>query len=121
VCAWASVDLDAVEIGLLNDVYMGLPMKSYVRTRGWNDEELDAGEERLRSRGWLDGDALSDDGRDAREGIERATDRQMGTALEVLGDDLGAVVGLLKPWGEKMREAGGYIAGPVDLWPNRDD
>ena len=38
-----------------------------------------------------------------------------------LGDDLGEVVGLLKPWGEKMRESGGYIAGPVDLWPDRDD
>ena len=43
--------LDAVEIGLLNDVYMGLPLRSYVRTRGWNDDELEAGEERLRGRG----------------------------------------------------------------------
>ena len=25
----------------------------------------------------------------------------------------------LKPWGEAMRAAGGYIGGPVDLWPNR--
>jgi len=121
VCAWASADLDAVEIGLLNDVYMGLPMKSYVRTRGWNDDELDAGEERLRSRGWLEGDALSDEGREAREGIERATDRQMASALAALGDDLGEVVGLLKPWGATMRGSGGYIAGPVDLWPDRDD
>ena len=48
ICSWASAALDGVEIGLLNDVYMGMPLRSYVRTRGWNDEELDAGEERLR-------------------------------------------------------------------------
>ena len=53
IAAWASATLDAVEIGLLNDVYMGLPLRSYVRTRGWSDDELEAGEERLRSRGWL--------------------------------------------------------------------
>jgi hypothetical protein len=121
ISAWTSAALDAVEIGLLNDVYMGLPLRSYVRTRGWNDDELEAGEERLRERGWLDGEALSTEGRDAREDIERATDRQMGPAVDVLGDDLGELVGLLWPWGEAMREAGGYIGGPVDLWPNRDD
>ena len=48
-------------------LYMGMPLRSYVRTRGWNDEELAAGEERLRERGWLDEQALSRDGRDARE------------------------------------------------------
>jgi hypothetical protein len=121
VSAWASVGLDGVEIGLLNDLYMGMPFKSYVRTRGWNDDELSAAEERLRERDWLDGQALSDDGRDAREDIERATDRQMAPALDALGDDLGEVLGLLKPWGEQIREAGGYVSGPVDLWPNRDD
>ena len=82
IAAWSSAGLDGVEIGLLNDVYMGLPLRSYVRTRGWNDDELEAGEERLGSRGWLADGALSDDGRDAREAIERATDRQMGPALE---------------------------------------
>jgi hypothetical protein len=121
VAAWTSESLDAVEIGLLNDVYMGLPMRSYVRTRGCNDEELDAGAERLRSRGWLDGDALSDDGRAAREEIERATDRGMAPALTALGDDLDNVLAALRPWGAARRETGGYVGGPVDLWPNRDD
>jgi hypothetical protein len=121
IAAWTSEALDGVEIGLLNDLYMGLPMRSYVRTRGWNDEELDAGAERLRARGWLDGDALSDAGRDAREQIERATDRQMVPAIAALDADFDAVLSALKPWGATMREAGGYVGGPVDLWPNRDE
>jgi len=121
IAAWTSEALDGVEIGLLNDLYMGLPARSYVRTRGWNDEELEAGAERLRARGWLDGDALTDDGRDGREAIERATDRQMAPAIVALGDDLGVVLDTLEPWGAAMRSTGGYVGGPVDLWPNRDE
>jgi len=75
----------------------------------------------LRSRGWLDRDEFTDAGRAAREDIERATDRSMGVALTVLGDDLEPVIDALKPWGAAMREAGGYVGGPVDLWPNRDE
>jgi hypothetical protein len=121
IAAWTSASLDGVEIGLLNDVYMGLPLRSYVRTRGWNDDELDAAEDRLRGRGWLDDGALTDAGRDAREAIERATDRQMVPALEAVGDDLDELVSLLRPWGVAIREVGGYVGGPVDLWPVRDD
>ena len=121
ISSWTSAALDAVEIALLNDVYMGLPLRSYSRTRGWHDDELAAGEERLRGRGWLDGQELSADGRADREGIERATDRQMQAALEALGDDFDELVGILKPWGATIREAGGYVGGPVELWPVRDD
>jgi hypothetical protein len=121
IAAWSSAALDALEIGLLNDVYMGLPLRSYVRTRGWNEEELAGGVERLRDLGWLDGDDLSDDGRALREDIERATDLQMGPALDAIGGDLDEVIGLLAPWGVAMRETGGYVGGPVDLWPGRDD
>jgi len=121
VAAWSSAALDAVEIGLLNDVYMDLPLKSYVRTRGWSDEELEAGEARLVQRGWLADGALTAAGRDAREAIEDATDRGMARAVAALGDDLDAVLDVLRPWGEKIRATGAYVGGPVDLWPNRDD
>ena len=121
VAAWSSAGLDGVEIGLLNDVYMGMPLRSYVRTRAWSEEDLAAGVERLRERKWLDGDAVTDEGLAVREEIERATDLQMKPALEALGEDLAEVVGLLRPWGAAMREAGGYVSGPVDLWPVRDD
>ena len=66
-------------------------------------------------------DAFTDDGRNGREAIERATDRQMAPAIAALGDDLGMVLDTLKPWGAAMRETGGYVGGPVDLWPNRDE
>ena len=121
VAAWSSAALDGLEIGLLNDIYMGLPLRSYVRTRGWSEEDLAGGVERLRDVGWLDGDAFTEEGRAVREDIEDATDLQMIPALDALDGDLDEIVGLLKPWGVAMREAGGYVGGPVDLWPVRDD
>ena len=65
------------------------------------------------SRGWLDGDALTDDGRDAREAIERATDRQMAPALDALGDDsrradrAAHAVGRGDPRGRRLRRRPG--------------
>jgi hypothetical protein len=120
VGAWTAAGLDAVEIGLLTELYMRLPLRTYIRTRGWNDEELDAASARLTERGWIDGDALTDTGRDEREAIERATDGTMRRAIDALGDDVDELIATLEPWGVAIRAAGGYISGPVDLWPNRD-
>jgi hypothetical protein len=119
VCAWSTAGFDAIEIGLLTEAYMGLPLRTYIRTRGWDDAELDGAVGRLRDRGFLEGDTLSESGRAEREIIERSTDRAMTPALDALGADVDEVVARLRPWGEAMRAAGGYVGGPVDLWPNR--
>jgi hypothetical protein len=119
VAAWSSAGLDAIEIGLLTEAYIGLPLRTYIRTRSWNDEELDAAMDRLRSRGWFDGDALTDRGRAGREDIETMTDVQMRPAIDAIGEDFETMIALLRPWGGAMRDAGGYIGGPVDLWPHR--
>ncbi len=120
VAAWTAAGLDAVEIGLCTEAYMGLPLQTYIRTRGWNDDELSSAVARLESRGWIADGTLTEHGRERREVIERATDTQMRHAVVALGDRLDDVVAALKPWGEAMRAAGGYVGGPVDLWPNRD-
>ena len=121
VAAWTAAGVDAVEIGLMTEAYIGLPLRTYIRTRAWNDAELDAGEAGLRERGWLDDGGLTGPGRDVREQLEVVTDRQMRPAVAAIGDDLPELVGLFRPWGAAVREAGGYIGGPVDLWPNRGD
>ncbi len=81
--AWVAFGIDATEIGLLTELFIGLPMRSYIRTRAWSDEELDAAVERLQSRGLLnkDGDGFTDEGRELREGIELATDLSMAPTM----------------------------------------
>jgi hypothetical protein len=119
VAAWTAAGVDAVEIGLMTEAYIGLPLRSYIRTRAWNDEELDAAVERLETRGWLGDDRLTDAGRNGREAIEVATDEQMRPGIAAVGDDIDELCRLLEPWGASMRAAGGYIGGAGDLWPNR--
>jgi hypothetical protein len=114
--AWTSAGFDATEIGLLTELWWGLPLRSYVRTRAWSGEDLDAAEERLLGRGLLADGALTDTGRAEREAVERATDRACRPTLDALGEDLDELVALLRAWGAAIREAGGYpAAGPHDL------
>jgi hypothetical protein len=115
IAAWIGADLDASEIGLLTDPWRGQPLKSWVRTRGWSDEELDAGCDRLRSRGLLDGDTLTAAGFDLREQIESATDAMERRVIDALGDDAEPLCTLLDGWAETVVAARGY-PGRV-TWP----
>jgi hypothetical protein len=87
-----------------------------VRTRAWTDAQLDAAEARLVERGLLQDGGLTPEGRAERKEIEAATDRQCRPIVDALGDDLDELLGILLPWGEAIRSAGGYPAsGPHDL------
>jgi hypothetical protein len=110
IAAWVGADLDATEIGLLTDPWRGQALKSWVRTRGWSDEELDAGCERLRSRGYLNGDELTAAGHELRTQIESATDQMEARLVTALGDDADQLVALLDPWCDQIVAAGGYPA-----------
>ena len=114
--AWTTAGFDATEIGLITELFWGLPMRSYVRTRAWSDAELDAAEARLVERGLVADGALTAAGRAEREAVEAATDRQVRPAVEALGDDLAELVSLLGRWGAMVRDAKGYLGGgPDDL------
>ncbi len=72
--AWTSAGLDATEVGLLTELYWGLPMRSYVRTRAWSTEQLDAAEARLSEHGLVADGALDAGGQGAAR-VDRGRDR----------------------------------------------
>ncbi len=116
LAAWISAGLDATEIGLLTELYWGLPMRTYSRTRAWSDDQFDAATERLEAKGLIADGAFTEKGREVREAIEDATDLQMRPALRALGDDAEELFAILAPWGQAIRDAKGYpAAGPHDL------
>jgi hypothetical protein len=116
VAAWTTAGFDATEIGLLTEPYWGLPFRTYVRSRSWTDADLDAAEARLTDRGLVADGGLTDAGRAAREEIEVATDQQCRPIVDALGVDLDELVGILRPWGQAIRDAKGYPAsGPHDI------
>ena len=114
--AWVSAGFDATEIGLLTELFWGLPMRTYSRTRAWSDEQFDAAQERLRGRGLVDDSALTERGRAVREDIERHTDMQMAPAISALGADIDELFSIMAPWGAAVRAGFGYLpSGPHDL------
>ena len=113
--AWTSAGFDAVEIGLLTELYWGRPLKSYIRTRAWSDAELDHGLRRLEERGLVRDSGFTDRGRQEREAVELHTDRQCRPVIEALGDEFESVIKLLEPMGREIRAQRGYpSSGPHD-------
>ena len=106
--AWTSAGFDGAEIGVLTERWWGLPARTYVRSRGWNDVELAAAEEGLTKRGLLSGGTLTAEGKAARDEIESATDRQCAPIVEALGENLEELIALLSKWDEAIRAAGGF-------------
>jgi hypothetical protein len=116
IASWVSAGFDATEIGLLTELYWGLPLRTYIRTRAWSDTDLDAAAERLTARGFVAGGGFTDQGRAAREAVEVTTDRACRPIVDNLGDDLDELVDILRTWGSAVQAAGGYPGrGPHDL------
>ena len=114
--AWVSAGFDGAEIGLLSELYWGLPMRSYSRTRAWTTAQFDTAHEALRRRGLVDDVGFTNNGRESRELIETITDSQLAPVVAALGDDIEELFRILAPWGVAVREHHGYPAsGPHDL------
>jgi hypothetical protein len=115
IAAWISAGRDAVEIGLLTELYWGMPLRTYIRTRAWGEDDLDAAEQRLEAAGLLKEAQLTEEGRGHREAIELATDAQMAPAVAAIGDDLEELDDLLRPWATAVMDANGYPQSPLAI------
>jgi hypothetical protein len=114
--AWTSAGFDAIEIGLLTELFWGLPLKTYVRSRAWSHAELDDGIRRLEERGLVRDGSFTERGKDEREAVEACTDRQCRPVIESLGAEFDSVIRLLAPIGKEIRARQGYPAsGPRDI------
>ncbi len=99
--AWVAAGLHPVELLLLTEQWRTKPNPGSAGPAGmgWPKEEAVAGRERLRARGLFDAAArLTDAGRQLRDDVELATDRQERELVEALGDDVDELFELLAPW-----------------------
>jgi len=109
--AWTAAGLDPCELCVLTDLWRG-PLISSV-SGSWSAGEQAAALDRLRARGLVDGDALSDAGRDRRDAIEAATDAQEVDVVAALGPDADELLARLAPWSTAVVEwAGRQFADP---------
>lgn len=108
ISAWTTAGLTGAEACLLNDARQGLGLKTYVRTRGWNDEQLDVAVDSLRRRGLIDGIGMTAAGVQLREWIEAATDHQQSPICDAIGEDFDYLLELLTPIRATILAAGAY-------------
>jgi hypothetical protein len=113
--AWTVAGFDATEIGLLTELFWGIPSRTYIRSRAWSDAQLDAAEARLEARSLLEGAEFTEKGRAARGEVELNTDLQMRPAIEALSDDFDELAGIIEPWSAAVRDAGGYLKSTISL------
>lgn len=115
--AWIAAGLDACEIGLLTELYWGLPLRSYSRSRGWSYERFDETARSLEERGLIAQGAFTSDGRELRESIETTTDEMCRPISDAVGPDgIEDLVSILEPWGATIRAGHGYpSSGPHDI------
>jgi hypothetical protein len=113
VIAAAAAGVGPVEMNLLTELWLGMPLFSYAASRGWAPEVMQAAVERLEGRGWVAGAALTDAGRAAREAIERSTDAQEQEVVDALGDRLDEVCARLDAWSERCIAAAAFPPDPL--------
>ena len=106
VTALLSAGLDPVEALVTGGLASG--STEFVRTtRGWTDEEWSAGVERLRTRGLVDDDGLTEAGSDLRDDVETVTDFLAVEGWAHLGEEkLERLVELVTPLRERMLDSG---------------
>jgi hypothetical protein len=112
---WVAAGVDAVEITLLTSAWWGVPVRSYIRTRGWTSEQIETAITALTDRNLLDGDALTPEGREFRLAIEDTTDLGVTLVMDALGEDAVELCELLEPWARTIVAAKGYPVDPSKL------
>jgi len=109
IAVWTKAMVAPVEIQLMSELQMGIPLKTYSATRGWTVAQMDATLDGMRAKGWMEGDVFSAEGRRFREQLEAETDAMEVPTVEAIGGDLDELLEILRPWARAIVSAG--IAG----------
>lgn len=107
VVALVHAGLDPCEAHVSKTASDGIPHETLQPYRGWSEEDWAAAADRLRTRGWLDGDGhLTPEGRAGRRQVEDETDRLASAPVEHMEDaDLDRLFRLLEPVARELLEA----------------
>jgi hypothetical protein len=114
-CAWVAAGIAPVEITLLTELWWRMPLNTYVRTRGWDEEAIAGGIASLEEKGYIKDGAFTPAGEAVRADIEAATDEGERRIVEALGDDADELFTILEPWAKTIVTAGGYPSDPSQL------
>jgi hypothetical protein len=104
--------LNPVEMNVLTELWVGMPLGSYTATRGWSEADIAGAEARLTDRGLMADGRLTTTGTRERAAIETATDAAQQPVLDELGDDPERLFDQLDAWSALCIEAGAFPDNP---------
>ncbi len=105
--------LDPIEMNILTELWVGMPLGSYTASRGWTPEAIASTAEGMRTKGWLEGDVLSEEGTALRGAMEDDTDMLGQRIIDALGDSFDAIVTDLEQWSQRCIDANAF---PPDVF-----
>ena len=108
VAAASAAAMGPVEMNVLTELWLGMPLLSYTATRGWSAAEMAATVASLEARGWLAEGQLTEAGRSARVEVEARTDSQEQAIVNALGDRFEEVCAQLNNWSADCVMAGAF-------------
>jgi hypothetical protein len=109
ISVWTKALVQPIEIQLMSELQMGMPLKTYSATRGWTVQQMDDALDGMRAKGWVEGDAFTSEGRAFRDRIESDTDAMETPIVDAMGDGFDELIGILRPWAVAIVKVG--IAG----------
>ena len=108
LAACISAGLTMVEMNVLTELWIGYPPGEYSSTRRHSPESIEIALHGFTERGWWDGDALTAEGRSARDAIEASTDASQQQLVERLGSDIYRLIGAAAEMAETVIAAGAF-------------
>jgi helix-turn-helix protein len=113
IAVFVAAGLGPVEMNILTELWLGMPLLSYTATRGWDQESIDRAVLWLSARGLFAEGSLTDAGRRLRDSIEKRTDDLEQPIVDAIGDDLDIVLAHLNRWSEVCIAARSFPADPA--------
>lgn len=103
-----SQGLDPVEMNVLTELWLGMPLGRYTRTRGWHDQIIARAVDRLARRGLIETGTLTAEGWALRAAVEEATNLGQRSVVEAIGTDVERLVAALASWSARCIAAGTF-------------
>ena len=108
VAVCVAAGLDAVEMNVLTELWVGMPFGTYSASRSWDGDMLGAAANRLESRGLLADLQLTTEGMSFRDDLEARTDVLQQPLVDAIGSDLEPALTQLNQWSQLCIDAAAF-------------
>lgn len=108
IAAYITAGFNPVQMNILTELYVGMPLGTYTATRGWGPDTIAANVAHLQATGLIADEELTPAGLRVRTEIEEQTDKMEQPLLDAIGNDLEPLLTQLNQWSAACIAAGAF-------------